>query len=142
MPRRANILAFLAGLIFAVGLGVSGMTQPLRIIGFLDVFGAWDPTLLFVMGGAVLVYFAGYRFSRGMQTPYCAEVFVLPTRRDLDVRLIGGAVLFGTGWGLAGFCPGPAVTSLGSGSVYIILFVMMMLAGTYAAGALMRRVNR
>lgn len=126
-------VAFGAGLIFAVGLALSGMTVPANVIAFLDVFGSWDPTLAFVMGGAIAVHAPIYwLFVRGRETPTFARTFGLPTRRDIDVPLLAGAVLFGAGWGLAGFCPGPAVTSLASGASTVWWFVVAMLVGMAA----------
>ncbi|MGR8919654.1 MAG: DUF6691 family protein [Gammaproteobacteria bacterium] len=119
----------LLGALFAVGLGISGMTQPAKVLGFLDVFGAWDPALMFVMGGAVTVTFAGYRWVLKRPMPLLAAKFEIPSRRDIDLPLIGGAALFGLGWGTAGFCPGPAITALASGSLDVLVFVGAMFAG-------------
>jgi hypothetical protein len=124
------ISAFLVGVLFAIGLGISGMTQPEKIIGFLDLFGEWDASLLFVMLGAVLTYFVFYRLVRG-RAPLLAPDFQLPTALRIDRRLLTGAALFGVGWGLAGFCPGPALASIGSGTGGVLLFVAAMLAGMY-----------
>jgi hypothetical protein len=128
-----NILvgAFVSGLIFAIGLGLGGMTQPAKVTAFLDFAGNWDPSLAFVMGGAVLVYAPLYHLIRRRSTPLFASTFSVPTRTDLDPRLLGGAALFGIGWGLGGFCPGPAVTSLASGHISVVTFVASMLAGMY-----------
>lgn len=126
---RKNVVAFVAGVVFALGLGLSGMTQPARVIGFLDVFGAWDPTLAFVMGGAMLVYIAMYRLAMGRRAALLGGALQIPTRRDIDARLVGGALLFGAGWGLSGFCPGPALTSLASGEARVGIFVAAMSAG-------------
>ena len=125
-----RILSFLLlGVLFAVGLGISGMTQPSKVLGFLDIFGAWDPALMFVMGGAVAVNFVGYRLAVGRPHPLLATRFDIPTRRDIDWQLIGGAVLFGVGWGIAGFCPGPALVALAGGSADVMLFVAAMFIG-------------
>lgn len=128
-----NILvgAFVSGLIFAIGLGLGGMTQPAKVTAFLDVAGNWDPSLAFVMGGAILVYAPLYFLIRRRATPLFASTFSVPTRTELDPRLLGGAALFGIGWGLGGFCPGPAVTSLASGHPSVLTFVAAMLAGMY-----------
>ena len=123
------LAAFVAGLIFAVGLAISGMTQPGKVAAFLDIFGNWDPSLAFVMMGAIAVHAVLYRMIRQRSTPLFAATFAIPTRSDLDPRLIGGAALFGIGWGMGGFCPGPAVTSLASGHPAVIIFVAAMLAG-------------
>lgn len=123
-------IAFGAGVIFAIGLALSGMTTPANVIAFLDIFGSWDPTLAFVMGGAIAVHAPIYwLYIRGREAPTFARSFGLPTRRDIDRPLIVGAVLFGAGWGLAGFCPGPAVASLASGSSTVMWFVVAMLVG-------------
>ena len=110
--RVQSAVAFVAGLIFALGLGISGMTLPQKVIGFLDVTGAWDYSLAFVMGGAVVVYGIAYQLVRRMEKPRYAAKFHLPTSRKIDWRLLLGAMLFGAGWGLGGFCPGPALVSL------------------------------
>lgn len=126
---KARWTALFAGALFAVGLVVGGMTTPSKIIGFLDLFGNWDPSLAFVMAGAIAVYFPAYRLICRMNKPVFESRFVLPTRRDLDARLIIGAVIFGAGWGLGGFCPGPALTSLGSLGQDALIFVPSMFAG-------------
>lgn len=118
-----------SGFLFGMGLTVSGMTDPQRVRGFLDLFGNWDPTLAFVMGGAVLVMAAAWRIQARMTKPLFGEKFALPDRTDLDPRLIAGAALFGIGWGIAGLCPGPAVASLVLSPVHAIPFVAAMLAG-------------
>ncbi len=120
---------FALGALFAIGLGISGMTQPAKVVGFLDLFGAWDPALMFVMGSAVMVNFVGYRLAVGRPHPLLAARFDVPTRRDIDWQLLLGATLFGAGWGLAGFCPGPALVALASGSVDVMVFVGAMFAG-------------
>ena len=121
--------AFLAGLLFAIGLGVGGMTQPGKVLAFLDVAGSWDPSLALVMAGAIGVHAPIAYWARGRSTPLFASRFQVPTRRDLDAPLFGGAVLFGIGWGLAGYCPGPALVALTSGSTGVLIFVAAMLAG-------------
>ena len=121
--------ALAAGVLFGLGLVISQMVNPARVIGFLDVAGNWDPTLAFVMGGALLVAFPAFRWVLKRPHPLFAAGFSLPTRTDLEPRLIGGAALFGIGWGLAGLCPGPAVTALVSLSTPVLLFVVCMLAG-------------
>lgn len=124
-------IAFVSGLVFALGLGLGGMTQPAKVTAFLDFAGDWDPSLAFVMIGAIGVYATLYRFIRRLPSPLFSTTFALPTRTDIDPRLVGGAALFGVGWGLAGFCPGPALTSLASGETSVLLFVVSMLAGMY-----------
>ena len=117
------------GLIFGLGLAVSGMIDPARVRGFLDLFGTWDPSLAFVMGGALAVAVPGFRLVLRGSRPVLAPAFDLPTRRDLDARLIGGAALFGIGWGLAGYCPGPAIAALTLGAPATYVFLAAMLAG-------------
>jgi uncharacterized membrane protein YedE/YeeE len=118
-----------SGFLFGMGLTVSGMTDPQRVRGFLDIFGDWDPTLAFVMGGAVLVMAIAWRLQARMAKPVFGEKFSLPDRTDLDLRLLTGAVVFGIGWGISGLCPGPAVASLALSPVHAIPFVAAMLAG-------------
>ncbi len=125
----------LSGTLFGAGLTLSGMTDPARVRGFLDVFGAWDPTLAFVMGGAVLVMAVAWRIRNRMGAPIFADRFSLPDRKDLDGRLITGSILFGIGWGIAGLCPGPAVASLALSPVSVLPFVLAMLAGMAAQQA-------
>lgn len=129
MNWKQNVAALVAGFIFALGLGISGMTLPTKVQGFLDLFGDWDPSLGFVMGGAVVVYAIGYRLITGRPRPRFADHFSLPNRKDLTPRLIAGSALFGMGWGLAGLCPGPAVVATSTASVEILLFVGAMVAG-------------
>ncbi|MCJ0764848.1 DUF6691 family protein [Variovorax terrae] len=132
------LLALVSGALFAVGLVLSGMTQPAKVIGFLNVgglvdparFGAWDPSLAFVMGGALCVTLVAFAVTpRPGRKPWRAATFQLPTRRGVDRRLVFGAALFGIGWGLAGYCPGPALASLLTGGLDALLFVAAMAAG-------------
>jgi uncharacterized membrane protein YedE/YeeE len=124
------ILAASAGALFGAGLLLSGMTQPARVIGFLDVSHGWDPSLAFVMGGAVTVYAVTFRcIRRGRARPWFDGTFHLPTRRDIDVSLLAGAALFGIGWGLGGFCPGPGLVAAAAGSGTGVVFVGAMLGG-------------
>ena len=119
--------SLLAGSLFGIGLLVSQMTNPSKVLAFLDIFGDWDPSLAFVMGGALLVTLVGYRLVLKRSEPLFADNFRLPTRSDIDARLIGGAALFGIGWGLAGLCPGPALAGLAFGGSAIAVFVVAML---------------
>ena len=121
--------ALVCGVVFGAGLAVAGMTNPAKVLAFLDVFGRWDPTLAFVMGGALAVSAGGYALARRLERPWLGDEFGLPTRRDLDPALLGGAALFGMGWGLVGLCPGPALANLSRGSVEILIFVGAMVAG-------------
>ena len=128
---NAVLAAFVAGLIFAAGLALSGMTRPGKVTAFLDIFGSWDPSLTLVMLGAITVHAVLYRVIRRRSIPLFASTFSSPTRSDLDFRLIGGAALFGVGWGMGGFCPGPAITSLASGQPSTLIFVTAMLVGMF-----------
>lgn len=118
-----------SGTLFGAGLALGGMTDPARVRGFLDIAGDWDPTLAFVMGGAVLVMAVVWRIQQGMARPLFAPSFSLPERSDLTGKLIGGSALFGIGWGVAGLCPGPAVAALVIQPVSAAIFVAAMLAG-------------
>ena len=131
---KSNISSIICGIIFSIGLGISGMTQPHKVIGFLDIFGEWNPSLAFVMGGAVLSYLALQLWiQRNFSISLLGGSFQIPSRKDLDRSLIIGALLFGSGWGLGGYCPGPAITSLGSGSLNALLFVVAMGVGMLLA---------
>lgn len=130
MLRSLAILSI--GALFGAGLAISGMLNPAKVAGFLDLFGLWDPSLAFVMGGGVVINFIGHRLVMKRGKPIFADMFRLPTSQDIDKRLIGGAVLFGIGWGLAGLCPGPAISSLFLNPQDGISFVLLMLAGLYA----------
>lgn len=126
------LAALAAGLIFGFGLSVSGMLDPARVRGFLDITGSWDPTLAFVLGGAVGVAGLGYALARRLAHPAFETTFHLPTNRRIDPPLVGGGALFGVGWGLSGFCPGPAVAALSTGSISVAVFVAAMLVGMAA----------
>ena len=127
LPRLAT--ALVSGLIFGLGLSLSGMLDPVRVQGFLDVFGAWDPSLAFVLGGAVIVAFVGVMVSRRFARPAFDAEFHLPGTRRIDRRLVAGSALFGIGWGIAGFCPGPAISALALGKLEVVVFVVTMLLG-------------
>ncbi len=122
---------FLAGLVFGLGLLLSGMANPAKVLNFLDVAGAWDPSLAFVMGGATVTAFVGYRLAWRRARPVLMPSFDLPTRRDVDRPLLAGAALFGIGWGIGGFCPGPAWTALPMAAPGTLVFVPAMLAGIW-----------
>ena len=128
-------LGFIAGLIFGIGLIVSGMANPAKVLNFLDIFGAWDPSLAFVMGGATLTAFAGYRLVWRQRSPAVGARFDLPDNTAIDAPLITGATIFGIGWGLGGFCPGPAWTALALGSPGTLLFLPAMVIGILLGGA-------
>jgi uncharacterized membrane protein YedE/YeeE len=124
-------ISLVCGLIFGVGLIAGGMTDPTKVQGFLDLFGAWDPSLAFVMGGAVLVGMAGFWRAKKRDHAWSGDPIDLPTLQIINMRLIVGGMLFGIGWGIGGFCPGPAITSLGAGFAPAIWFVCAMLAGMW-----------
>jgi len=135
---KSNLLAYLAGLLFGFGLILAGMTDTSKVIGFLDFFGAWDPSLAFVMVGAIGVHALLFRLIVKRPAPLVDSHFHVPTRRELDLRLVGGAAIFGVGWGLAGFCPGPGIVSLGTGTVAALVFVAAMALGMGVEGRLAR----
>jgi hypothetical protein len=124
-----NTLTFISGLIFGLGLIVSGMTSPAKVIGFLDLFGSWDPSLLFVMLGAIPVALIGFRYIEKKQVTFLHDPIHLPGKTHINKELIIGSLLFGFGWALAGFCPGPAVVALGFGNYQALIFVIAMLMG-------------
>jgi hypothetical protein len=128
------VTSLLIGTLFGLGLSISEMINPARVIGFLDIAGRWDPTLMFVMGGALAVTLPAYTLILRRARPLLDGAFHLPAKRDIDRRLIIGAALFGIGWGLGGFCPGPALASLASGAPAVFGFVLAMIAGQWLAG--------
>ena len=133
-----RLTEFLVGLLFGLGLILSGMTDPGKIIGFLDIFGAWDPSLAFVMMGAIAVGFVAFALAKKRTTTILGGALRLPTASHIDKRLIIGSTVFGIGWGLAGFCPGPALISMASGQIEAMWFVSAMVAGMLAFEALER----
>jgi uncharacterized protein len=132
---------FLIGLLFGWGLLISGMTDPGKVLGFLDLAGAWDPSLAFVMGGAVLVGLLGFTVAKKRSQSFLGSAMRLPTARDIDRRLVLGSLTFGAGWGLAGFCPGPALVAMGAGIPKAALFVVAMIAGMLLFAMLERRIK-
>lgn len=130
--------AFAAGLVFGIGLILSGMTDPGKVIGFLDVAGSWDPSLAFVMAGAIAVGLLAFALAKRRTRAFLGGAMHLPQGRDIDPRLVGGSLVFGLGWGLAGFCPGPALVSFASGQEKAAVFVAAMLVGMLVQGALER----
>ncbi|PMQ05114.1 hypothetical protein DyAD56_11080 [Dyella sp. AD56] len=136
-----SLVALFAGLLFGVGLGIAGMTQPAVVLGFLDVAGAWNPRLLFVMAGAVLTTAIGYRLVWRARKPRLEASFEMPSARRIDGRLLVGSALFGIGWGIAGYCPGPALASLGSGIGSVWLLVASMMLGWWLASRWPLRSN-
>ena len=127
------ISAYLIGLIFGTGIAVSGMANPAKVLNFFDIAGAWDPSLILVMGGAVVVTFVGYRLVFVRAAPILADHFHLPTSRVIDAKLLGGSALFGIGWGIAGFCPGGALPALGTGRWEAFLFTGALIGGVFLA---------
>ena len=125
------LLGLVSGLVFGVGLVVSGMANPAKVLNFLDVAGSWDPSLAFVMAGAVAVSFIGFRLAWRRPPPVLAERFELPTASAIDPRLVAGSAVFGVGWGIGGFCPGPAITSLALAAPGTLVFVPAMAAGLW-----------
>jgi hypothetical protein len=126
---RAVFAALVSGLLFGLGLTISQMVNPAKVIGFLDIFGDWDPSLALVMATAIPVTALGYALAARRRSPVCAADFSFPTRTQIDWPLMTGAVLFGVGWGLVGYCPGPAIAALGLGNPATLLFVGSMLVG-------------
>ena len=124
-----NIISLFSGIIFSLGLGIGGMTDPQKIFGFLDIFGNWDASLVFVMGAAVGVYFLAFTFLKSRKTSFLGDELQIPKNKKIDKKLLIGGFLFGLGWGLGGYCPGPAVVSLVAGSTKVIGFVITMLIG-------------
>jgi uncharacterized membrane protein YedE/YeeE len=130
------LMALCVGLLFGFGLALGGMTQPAVVLGFLDIFGHWNPQLAFVMGGAVLTTMIGFRLVWKRSRPLFDEKFQLPTAKDLDFRLVAGSATFGIGWGLGGYCPGPALASLSSGVLPVFVLVGTMIVGWWLAARL------
>ncbi len=143
MNKRAGALlaTFLIGVLFALGLGLSGMTQPQKVRAFLNLRGDWDPSLLLVLGGAVVTYFFSFILIRKRGAPILMEKFSLPTKRVIDQNLVFGSLLFGVGWGLAGFCPGPALAMLVTGNHSLLVFVLSMTVGMFVFESLSSRFS-
>jgi len=137
-----NLFSLVCGILFGVGLSLSGMTDPLVVLGFLDLFGSWNPSLIFVMASAVPTTFIGYRIVMKREQPLCSSQFYLPEKVSIDKSLIIGAVLFGTGWGLLGLCPGPAIASLSSLQPKVFGFVLFMIFGMFAVERAMSNLNK
>ena len=127
------VAAYAIGLVFGLGISISGMANPAKVLNFFDVAGPWDPSLALVMGGALLVALPGYRLVLRRPAPALAQAFQVPAARALDARLLGGAAIFGIGWGIAGFCPGGALPALGTGRAEVLIFVSAAAAGILAA---------
>lgn len=129
LPKFQILVAFLVGFIFSLGLGISGMTQPHKVLAFLNLKGHWDPTLIMVMGGAAIVHFFAYRSIKGKESPLFDLKFHVPTSREITPQLVTGSIIFGIGWGIGGLCPGPALVSLASGLETPVIFVISMFIG-------------
>jgi uncharacterized membrane protein YedE/YeeE len=125
------IYALLTGLVFGIGIVASGMMNPAKVLNFFDIAGTWDLSLAFVMGGAILVTYTGYRLVWRRDAPLFGGVFQVPTSKTIDARLVGGSAIFGIGWGIAGFCPGAAIPALGTGRWEVALFLIAVTAGFY-----------
>jgi uncharacterized protein len=137
MDRLAILIS---GVLFGAGVTISGMVNPMKVLNFMDIFGQWDPTLLLVMGAGLIVTFAGYRIVLKRPAPLFAPEFKLPASQLIDAKLLGGAALFGLGWGMTGFCPGPAVASLVFGRTESVMFVAAMAIGIVATRHLVRAI--
>jgi hypothetical protein len=127
-----SILTLLVGILFGTGISLSGMANPAKVINFFDIAGTWDPSLGFVMGGAVIVAFVGYRIVLRRPTPVFEPTFDIPQNRRIDAKLLSGAAIFGVGWGIAGFCPGGALPALGTLNSNVIVFVVALIVGMMA----------
>ena len=138
---KLGVSALIVGLLFGFGLGVGGMTQPQKVLGFLDVFGSWDPTLIFVMIGAIAIHAIAYRVVRRRASPLLADAFHIPATRHLDWKLITGAAIFGVGWGIAGYCPGPAIAALVTLRSDVLVFVLAMVVGMVVQSKLETKLN-
>ena len=136
-----RISEFVVGLLFGLGLMLSGMTDPSKVLGFLDLFGAWDPSLMLVMGGAIAVGFFAFAVAQKRTTNFLGGALHLPTSSQIDQRLVLGSLVFGAGWGLAGFCPGPALVSMAAGQDKALVFVVAMVFGMIAYEAAQRFVH-
>ena len=130
------IATYFIGLVFGVGISISGMANPAKVVNFFDIAGTWDPSLIFVMGGALVTTFIGYKLVFGRTAPVMDGTFHLPNNRQIDTKLIGGSALFGIGWGIAGFCPGGALPALGTGRWEVFVFTGALVAGIFLAKAL------
>lgn len=134
----AGIVAVVTGLLFGAGLAASGMTNPEKVQGFLDLTGVWDPSLMFVMGGAVVVTLISFRFILKLSRPVFSKQFHMPSSTSIDTRLIIGAALFGTGWGLVGYCPGPALAAIAYLNSDVMIFLVAMFVGAFLGQELLK----
>jgi len=129
----AILAAYVIGLVFGLGIAISGMANPAKVLNFFDVAGSWDPSLAFVMGGALVVTFLGYRVLPGLKAPLLAPRFGWPAAREIDLRLVAGSALFGIGWGIAGFCPGGALPAIGTLNPAVLTFTAALVVGIFTA---------
>ena len=127
------VSTYLVGLVFGVGISISGMANPAKVLNFFDIAGTWDPSLILVMGGALVTTFIGYRLVFGRPAPLFEQAFFVPSNRGIDARLVGGSAVFGIGWGIAGFCPGGALPALGTGRWEVFVFSAALVAGILLA---------
>lgn len=140
IARRQAMVAFGSGLLFALGLGLAGMTNPAKVLAFLDVLGDWDPSLAFVMVGAIAIYAPVYRVLSDREAPKFSERFHWPTAKDVDARLVVGSIAFGIGWGLVGLCPGPALVAVTGGHPGVVTFAVAMVVGMLAQRAIANQI--
>ena len=142
MKLQRYLVSFVCGCLFGAGLALAGMTRPQKVLGFLDVAGRWDPSLIFVMGGAVAFATVAFHFILRRGSPLLAQSFALPTAKAIDLKLLAGALIFGLGWGLSGYCPGPAIALLAAPDVEMFYFLPAMLAGWCLYGLAARMKER
>lgn len=135
-------MAFISGLMFGIGLLISGMANPSKILGFLDLAGKWDPSLALVMLGAIIIGLPAFYLAKRKRVAFCGEAINLPTANNIDKKLILGSFAFGIGWGLVGFCPGPALVALGTGSIKAIVFTLAMIAGMFIFEMLQHKISK
>ena len=136
------VFLYFVGLVFGLGISISGMVNPAKVINFFDITGSWDPSLAFVMGGALAVTLLGYRLVLRRTRPVMTKAFQIPSNIKIDIRLIAGAVIFGVGWGIAGFCPGGALPALGTGQIGVIVFTAAMIGGIIMTRLLLQRLRK
>jgi len=132
-----KLSSLLSGIIFGLGLTISGMVNPQKVLGFLNIFGDWDPSLMFVMVGAIIIFSPLHFTFKRKSRPFFAQSFIIPSKKDIDKSLILGAILFGIGWGLVGFCPGPAISAISFLNINVYIFVLFMFIGFYLGNLLL-----
>ncbi len=132
-----KLSSLLSGIIFGLGLTISGMVNPQKVLGFLNIFGDWDPSLMFVMVGAIIIFSPLHFTFKRKSRPFFAQSFIIPSKKDIDKSLILGAILFGIGWGLVGLCPGPAISAISFLNVNVYIFVLFMFIGFYLGNLLL-----